>query len=233
MVGRREQKARTRRALVDAARVLIGQGMTPSVEQAAAAASISRTTAYRYFANQEALLVAAFPGGSITGAPKRRAMEIIAELEPTIRGPYCGSLFYAGFDGTLDSNILIRTFTCRHGWVQCPVGGGIVHDITDPYFAELVRGVANRHPQPVPKDHGLSLGLGKLLQSTDQHAVLFRPRRLGRRLGKGVRDLLTPPGSAGLIDRGADQDPAQVRLGVSVAPYAWPGDVELHQCRLQ
>jgi AcrR family transcriptional regulator len=61
MVGRREQKARTRRALVDAARVLIGQGMTPSVEQAAAAASISRTTAYRYFANQEALLVAAFP----------------------------------------------------------------------------------------------------------------------------------------------------------------------------
>jgi para-aminobenzoate synthetase component I len=72
------------------------------------------------------LLRAAFPGGSITGAPKVRAMEIIAELEPTVRGPYCGSLFYAGFDGTLDSSILIRTFTCRHGWVQCPVGGGIV-----------------------------------------------------------------------------------------------------------
>jgi para-aminobenzoate synthetase component 1 len=53
-------------------------------------------------------------------------MEIIAELEPTVRGPYCGSLFYAGFDGTADSSILIRTFTCRHGWVQCPVGGGIV-----------------------------------------------------------------------------------------------------------
>ena len=72
------------------------------------------------------LLRATFPGGSITGAPKVRAMEIIAELEPTARGPYCGSLFYAGFDGTFDSSILIRTFVCRHGQVQCSVGGGIV-----------------------------------------------------------------------------------------------------------
>jgi len=72
------------------------------------------------------LLSAVFPGGSITGAPKVRAMEIISELEPTVRGPYCGSLFYSGFDGRLDSSILIRTFLCRHGWIQCPVGGGIV-----------------------------------------------------------------------------------------------------------
>jgi para-aminobenzoate synthetase component 1 len=69
---------------------------------------------------------AAFPGGSITGAPKVRAMEIIAELEPTVRGPYCGCLFYAGFDGAADSSILIRTFVCRRGWIQCGVGGGIV-----------------------------------------------------------------------------------------------------------
>lgn len=72
------------------------------------------------------LLAASFPGGSITGAPKVRAMEIISELEPTVRGPYCGSLFYAGFDGTFDSSILIRSFVCRRGWVQCRVGGGIV-----------------------------------------------------------------------------------------------------------
>ena len=72
------------------------------------------------------LLAAIFPGGSITGAPKVRAMEIIAELEPTARGPYCGSLFYVGFDGAADSNILIRTFTVRRGWIQCSVGGGIV-----------------------------------------------------------------------------------------------------------
>ncbi|QDV16789.1 Aminodeoxychorismate synthase component 1 [Gimesia panareensis] len=72
------------------------------------------------------LLSSSFPGGSITGAPKVRAMEIIAELEPTVRGPYCGSLFYAGLNGEFDSNILIRTFTVRQGWVQFPVGGGIV-----------------------------------------------------------------------------------------------------------
>jgi para-aminobenzoate synthetase component I len=72
------------------------------------------------------LLAATFPGGSITGAPKVRAMEIITELEQVARGAYCGSLFYLGFDGTADSSILIRTFTQRGGWIQCPVGGGIV-----------------------------------------------------------------------------------------------------------
>jgi para-aminobenzoate synthetase component I len=72
------------------------------------------------------LLRASFPGGSITGAPKVRAMEIIAELEPTARGPYCGSLAYIGFNGTMDASILIRTITSAHGWWQLPVGGGIV-----------------------------------------------------------------------------------------------------------
>ena len=72
------------------------------------------------------LLRATIPGGSITGAPKIRAMEIIAELEPTVRGPYCGNLFYMGFDGQFDSNILIRTLIQRRGWVQCSAGGGIV-----------------------------------------------------------------------------------------------------------
>lgn len=72
------------------------------------------------------LVRAAFPGGSITGAPKIRAMEIIAELEPTARGAYCGALGYFGFDGSMDLNILIRTITCSRGWWQFPVGGGIV-----------------------------------------------------------------------------------------------------------
>jgi len=76
------------------------------------------------------LLRAAFPGGSVTGAPKVRAMEIIAELEPTARGPYCGSLGYIGFDGAMDTNILIRTFTASKGWLQFPVGGGVVADST-------------------------------------------------------------------------------------------------------
>lgn len=71
----------------------------------------------------------AFPGGSITGAPKIRAMEIIRELEPHWRGPYCGSVFYRGLDGTLDSNIAIRTMLCESdGTIRCWGGGGIVAD---------------------------------------------------------------------------------------------------------
>jgi para-aminobenzoate synthetase component 1 len=77
------------------------------------------------------LLRATFPGGSVTGAPKIRAMEIIAELEPVARGAYCGALGYLGFNGQADSNILIRTFTVGGGWAQFPVGGGIVAD-SDP-----------------------------------------------------------------------------------------------------
>lgn len=72
------------------------------------------------------LLAATFPGGSITGAPKVRAMEIIAELEPTSRGAYCGSMGWIGFDGGMNTNILIRTVTLARGWLQIPVGGGIV-----------------------------------------------------------------------------------------------------------
>lgn len=71
----------------------------------------------------------AFPGGSITGAPKIRSMEIIRELEPHWRGPYCGSIFYRGLDGTLDSNIAIRTLYCDgQGTIRCWGGGGIVAD---------------------------------------------------------------------------------------------------------
>ena len=87
------------------------------------------------------LFRATCPGGSITGAPKVRAMEIIAELEPVARGPYCGSLFYAGANGQSDSNLLIRTFVQRHGWLQCGVGGGIVaqSDPASEYDETLVK----------------------------------------------------------------------------------------------
>lgn len=81
------------------------------------------------------LVGATFPGGSITGAPKIRAMEIIAELEPTVRGPYCGSMGYFGSDGSMDWNILIRTLTASRGWWQFQVGGGIVAD-SDPAAEE-------------------------------------------------------------------------------------------------
>jgi para-aminobenzoate synthetase component I len=74
------------------------------------------------------LLRDSFPGGSITGAPKRRAMEIIAELEPHAREAYCGSLLYISADGRMDSNIAIRTLLCDGEDIRCWGGGGIVAD---------------------------------------------------------------------------------------------------------
>ncbi|MDF3932725.1 aminodeoxychorismate synthase component I [Pseudomonas citronellolis] len=74
------------------------------------------------------LLLGSFPGGSITGAPKIRAMQIIDELEPTRRGIYCGSLFYLDVRGELDSSITIRTLLVKDGQASCWGGGGIVAD---------------------------------------------------------------------------------------------------------
>ena len=75
-----------------------------------------------------ALLRACFPGGSITGAPKVRAMEIIEELEPHRRNGYCGSIAYISCCGTMDSNITIRTLLTSQGKIHCWAGGGIVAD---------------------------------------------------------------------------------------------------------
>ena len=74
------------------------------------------------------LLKSAFPGGSITGAPKIRAMEIIAELEPFRRGPYCGAMARIGFDGNMDSSIMIRTLAASGSKIKLWAGGGIVAD---------------------------------------------------------------------------------------------------------
>jgi para-aminobenzoate synthetase component I len=73
-------------------------------------------------------LRACFPGGSITGAPKVRAMEIIEELEPTRRGVYTGAIGYLGWNGQADLNIAIRTMVVSHGRLTFQVGGGIVAD---------------------------------------------------------------------------------------------------------
>lgn len=74
------------------------------------------------------LLKSCFPGGSITGAPKIRAMELIDELEPTNRSVYTGAIGYFGFDGTMDFNIAIRTCLLKEGRAYFHVGGGIVAD---------------------------------------------------------------------------------------------------------
>jgi para-aminobenzoate synthetase component 1 len=74
------------------------------------------------------LLKTCFPGGSITGAPKIRAMEIIESLEPQRRGIYCGSIGYIDFNGNMDTNIAIRTLVYNQNTIRFWVGGGIVYD---------------------------------------------------------------------------------------------------------
>lgn len=77
------------------------------------------------------LLKATFPGGSITGAPKIRTMEIIAEIEPNKRGPYCGSMGYIGFNGNMDLSITIRTYVIQGHMVTFQAGGAVTVD-SDP-----------------------------------------------------------------------------------------------------
>jgi para-aminobenzoate synthetase component I len=87
------------------------------------------------------LLRVSFPGGSITGAPKIRAMEIIAELEPARRGPYCGSVAWMGWDGAMDASIIIRSLAIAGRVAQAQAGGGIVADSNpaDEYEESLVK----------------------------------------------------------------------------------------------
>lgn len=87
---------------------------------------------------------AAFPGGTITGVPKVRCMEIIDELEPVVRGPYTGSLGYISFTGAMDLNIIIRTFVIKDGVAYVQAGAGIVAD-SDPereYYETLKKAEA-------------------------------------------------------------------------------------------
>ncbi|HKM37264.1 MAG TPA: aminodeoxychorismate synthase component I [Thiopseudomonas sp.] len=95
--------------------------------------SVTGTLARQY--NALDVLIGSFPGGSITGAPKRRAMQIITELEASVRSIYCGSIFYVDTRGEMDSSITIRTLLANHGEISCWGGGGIVYDsnIDDEY----------------------------------------------------------------------------------------------------
>lgn len=91
-------------------------------------------------------MAACFPGGSITGAPKVRAMEIIADEEPHARGAYCGSIGFVGLDGALDTSIAIRTLTITGNEASYHAGGGIVADSTprDEYEETLTKASAMR-----------------------------------------------------------------------------------------
>ncbi len=87
---------------------------------------------------------ATFPGGTITGVPKVRCMEIIDELEPVVRGPYTGAVGYISFTGAMDLNIIIRTFVIKDSTAYVQAGAGIVAD-SDPekeYYESLKKAEA-------------------------------------------------------------------------------------------
>ena len=100
------------------------------VESFAQVHHLTSTITGRLAPGQEALALLrnCFPGGSVTGAPKLRAMQIIEQLEPHRRGIYCGSIGYVGHDGNMDSNIAIRTLVYSEGEIRFWAGGGIVAD---------------------------------------------------------------------------------------------------------
>ncbi|HRE31008.1 MAG TPA: anthranilate synthase component I family protein, partial [Candidatus Berkiella sp.] len=101
------------------------------------------------------LLKATFPGGSITGAPKIRAMEIIAECEPTLRGPYCGSIGYLGFNGNVALSITIRTYAIRNQFLTFQTGGAVTidSDPTEEYEETLAKAKALRQTLTYNKDN--------------------------------------------------------------------------------
>lgn len=102
--------------------------------------SVTGTLAKQYDALD--MLIGSFPGGSITGAPKLRAMQIIQELEASVRSIYCGSIFYLDTRGEMDSSITIRTLLANNGEISCWGGGGIVYDSnSDEEYQESIQKV--------------------------------------------------------------------------------------------
>ena len=115
------------------------------------------TAQRRADANLEAVLRAIFPGGSVTGAPKIRALQIIDELEPTVRGVYTGAIGYISAHGRIDLNVAIRTVTLLAGVAHAQVGGAIVAD-SDP-DAE--------YRETLDKARGMASALGAVLPAAE------------------------------------------------------------------
>jgi len=140
------------------------------------------------------LLKAAFPGGSITGCPKIRSMEIIDEKEPFRRHIYTGSIGYIGFNNRMDFSIVIRTATITRGKVLFSVGGGIVYD-SDPsdefeetlHKSQSLMKVMNRHIEMISKDKIYCWSNGKFLQEKDS---LVSGMSKGYQYGKGIFETL-------------------------------------------
>ena len=137
------------------------------------------------------LLKSTFPAGTVAGAPKVRAMEIIEELEPTRRGPYAGAVGYLSFSGNLDFCITIRSFTIHQGQVYLQVGAGIVADSDPPTEFE----------ETVNKGHGPDAGPGPGGGRVDVRiGVLGEPRFCSGRKSRG-----SPKPPPGKIDGGCGE----------------------------
>jgi anthranilate synthase component 1 len=115
------------------------------------------------------LFPAAFPAGTLSGAPKIRAMEIIAALEDTPRGPYGGAVGYFSFDGNMDFCICIRTAVAEHGRLTLRAGGGIVADSEPEY----------EYRETVNKAGALARSI-ELLQRVQEQEGLARRREMGQ-----------------------------------------------------
>ena len=108
---------------------------------------------------------AGFPGGTITGCPKLRSMEVIEKLEPQPRGPYCGSLGWIGFNGDMTLNILIRSMFLDKGRLRFPVGAGIVAD-SDPQ---------KEYQETLHKARALIMSLTSVRSPSVLHKYVSRP----------------------------------------------------------
>ena len=125
--------------LVDLGRNDVGRVSQPGSVQVTAMMAVERYSHVMHLVSnvegelQEGLnafdvLGACFPAGTVSGAPKVRAMEIIGELEPTKRGPYAGSVGYFSYSGNMDTCITIRTLIIKDGAIYVQSGAGIVAD---------------------------------------------------------------------------------------------------------
>ena len=180
------------------------------------------------------LLKATFPGGSITGCPKIRSMEIIDEKEPFRRHIYTGSIGYIGFNNRMDFSIVIRTATITKGKVLFSVGGGIVYDSVPAdefdetlHKAQSLMKVMNRHKEKIGLDKNYCWSNGKFLLEKDS---VISSMSKGYQYGKGVFETLkVEKGEIEFLEEHLERlkEGCKSILGKELPELDWKGITEL------